>query len=228
MSKKNIKAKAAKPAMAKTTAVAKVAAPKTKRERKYAVIRFDPSPVAKANTVETQKKIDSDVRCAFAHIETAKAEAADAEREFHNCPEKDVERKAALQARKESLALFVTEQIEEFDRYLEEQMAMFSSRQMNPERAYREAIVPTGEVLANGVAVCRIVPRGITLEPVEEDALDGHTKGIAARMAKTITERVGIDRGKGKYNDGAALSLADSASIELGEVQANGGGFYDC
>ena len=51
---------------------------------------------------------------------------------------------------------------------------------------------------------------------------------VIAGLARTHSDRLGLSRSRGKYNDADNVLLdSDAASIELGEVQYNGGdGFY--
>lgn len=108
----------------------------------------------------------------------------------------------------------VKEAGESLKTYLEEQRALFASKRLDADRAYKEAIVPTGETLPNGVEICRIVPLGFSIEPEEADP---DTNRIRVRLNEHPAMNVAKDESRGRFNDGGLLIEQATCSVDLSE-----------
>lgn len=102
----------------------------------------------------------------------------------------------------------------EFYDYLEEQRTLFKAKRLDPDRAYKEAIVPTGEKLPNGVEIFKIVPRGFTIEPEETDPDTNH---IIVRLNEHPAMSVSKDEQRGRFNDGGLLIEQSACSVDRSE-----------
>lgn len=98
--------------------------------------------------------------------------------------------------------------------YIDEQRALFMAKKLNPDRAYKEAIVPTGEILPNGVEMFKIVPRGFDLEPEETDP---DTDIVRVRLNEHPAMNVSKDEARGRFGDGGLLIEQSVCSVDLSE-----------
>lgn len=104
--------------------------------------------------------------------------------------------------------------------YIDEQRAMFKAKNILPDRAWKEAIIPVGSFTNSRgkiVEMMRIVPRGVDLTPVEKD--DKLVVGSVTACA-TDSSRLGLarDQRRGKYNDAGLLVEQSAASVDRSEV----------
>ena len=182
----------------------------------FKLIKFETAPLAGLCAQDAIRKVDRDVRRSLEHVEKARTVADITHREYMKTDPSDVRTAAELRDRMDSYALYAKEQIAEIDRYIESQMALFAAKKLDPQRAYREAIIPTGETLPNGTPVFRIIARNVSLEPEEVD----RGSGASVRASVGYGDRIGLadDQRRGKYNDAHLLIEQSTASVDPSEV----------
>lgn len=182
-----------------------------------AVVRVEKAVLAKLDNETLVKTIDRHVRSAFNRAEKAKTaydEAVQARRDYIGDDPVEAKR---LDDVIESARLVVRREIDDIEAYLDEQKELFASRGLEPNRAYKEAVVPTGELLPNGKEIFRIVKRGETLEeadPTDDDLMP------SVRASRDYSDRIGLarDQTRGRYNDGHMLIEQSAASVDPEEV----------
>lgn len=98
---------------------------------------------------------------------------------------------------------------------MNEQKEMFKSKGLDGDRAYKEAIIPTGKFTDRGVEMFLIVKRG---ESLEESEADDET-APSVRASRGYSANIGMQRemSRGKYNDGHILIEQAAASIDPSE-----------
>lgn len=186
-------------------------------QKNRAIVKVEKAALAKMDNETLVKTIDRHVRSAFRRAEDAKIaydKAAQERREYVGDNVAEAER---LDQAVRTAQLAVRREIDDIKAYLEEQKALFASRGLEPDRAYKEAIVPTGDILPNGKEMFRIVKRGETLEeadPGDDDLMP------SVRASRSYSDRTGLaaDQQRGKYNDGHMLIEQTAASVDPEEV----------
>lgn len=98
--------------------------------------------------------------------------------------------------------------------YIDDQRALFQFKRLDPDRAYKEAIVPIDETLPNGVEVCRIVPLGFSIEPEETDP---DSDRVRVRLNEHPAMNVAKDESRGRFNDGGMLIEQSICSVDPSE-----------
>lgn len=182
-----------------------------------AIVPVRKAVLAKMDSDQLVRMIDRHVRSAFRRTEEAKVAydaAVQARRDYIG---DSVDEAVRLDAAVREAHLAVRREIDDIEAYIEEQKALFAAKGLEPDRAYKEAIVPTGELLPSGKEVFRIVARGETLE--ETDPGDDDT-APSVRASRSYSDRSGLtaDQRRGKYNDGHMLIEQSAASVDPEEV----------
>lgn len=188
------------------------------------IIKAEKAQLACLDSESLQKKIDGYVRSAFRASEQAETEYLAARKARIEYAGEDKAELMRLKAEEKRTQIVCREKIADIDNYLQEQMALFSSKGLDPNRAYKEAIVPTGKYLADGnTEIFRIIVRGETLEHVDDDD-ENEGVGRSVKASRSYSERMGAgrERRRGKYGDGDMLIEQAAASIDASEVQSAG------
>lgn len=187
--------------------------------------------LAKLGSLDLAAKMNKVVNAALRYAETLATESAKAKRERDDLAAEasvaEGERREALVAElekaEERLARAVQlrdEAADGFNEYMEKQRAQFASKNLNPWRRFKEMIVPCGtQTMKDGrvLQLMRILPRDVSLEPVDMDDDDHKLSVMASRSA---SDNVGLarDQRRGRYNDGSMLVNEQAANLDLGEV----------
>lgn len=181
------------------------------------IIRADKRTLATLDGDTLAKRIDRYVKSAFRRAKDAKLEYDRASEAVRNCDPANVEEMARRQEAVRQAHLVVRREIEDIEHYLDEQKELFRSKGLEADRAYREAIVPTGEILPNGKEVFRIVKRGESLEE-SDDIADDTLPSVHA--SRNYSDRIGLsaDQRRGRYNDAGMLIEQTAASVDPEEV----------
>lgn len=180
------------------------------------IIKIAQSKLAALPADMLVRQIDRSVRRAFRDVDDANAKLYEARLASEEYAGDDPAEAGRLKDDVEKARIIVRNCIKDIEDYIAEQMELFKSKNLDPNRAYKEAIVPTGQILPNGVEVFKIVTRGASLEPVE-DADECH---CSVSASTSYSSRLGTQREqrRGKYNDGHLLIEQSSISIDRSEV----------
>lgn len=163
----------------------------------YQIAKYTGAQLAKMETQEATKILDSYVRGLI-------TKAA-----------KKVVRENFATEEEYTTALVRKEEAEkQFYDYLDEQRLLFRSKRLDPDRAYKEAIIPTGEMLPSGVEMFKIVPRGFDLEPEETDP---ESNRILVRLSERPAMNISKDEQRGRFNDGGILFEQAGCSVDRSE-----------
>lgn len=163
----------------------------------YQIAKYTGAQLAKMETQEAARVLDSYVRGLI-------TKAA-----------KKVVRENFATEEEYTTALVRKEEAEkQFYDYLDEQRSLFKSKRLDPDRVYKEAIIPTGETLPNGIEIFKIVPRGFDLEPEETDP---ESNRIIVRLSERPAMNLRKDEQRGRFNDGGMLVEQSACSVDRSE-----------
>lgn len=199
--------------------------------KKLLAMMADKSALAKMDAFDLSEKLNRAVRNAFAFANTMDTEAKSAANEAARLAEivartDNGEKRAELAAQYEAAkqhelraVALRDESFRDFDAYIEEQKRLFSSKGLPPERAYKDMIVPVGEMKrADGstLQLMKIVKRTQDFMPVDTEENE-HALSVAA--SRSYSDGVGIarDQKRGKYNDAHQLINQEAANIDRSE-----------
>jgi len=184
---------------------------------------MEKAQLAVLDTESLVRTVDTFVRNAFRRADNAALEYRKAKREreefvFDPGSPEGREHAAELDRAVKTALAKRDQKFKDIEDYLEEQKALFRTRGLREDRAYKEAIVPTGELNAAGVETFRIIKREeSSMEPIDEDSEEG---GLSVRASRSYSDRIGLsnDQNRGKYNDASMLIEQSAASVDPEEV----------
>lgn len=176
------------------------------------IIKMEKKALALLDSEKLSRAIDRFVTMAFEELEAEQKIYNDLYAELKAAEKgEDHSREAMLKEEVKAARAVVVAKAKDIDDYIIEQKAMMKARGLLEGMAMTHAIVPTGEILPNGVERCAIVKRGIEFGADNMNEPDDFNFRMS-RIIRLPSEIAGImnDSRKGKFNDDTSMMVEEA------------------